>query len=416
MTDAATILGPGAAGDPDAVAMLASRLSQAADDVDGLRSTFGAPGLHGAWDGAASDAFRAAVGEVSPELDKVVASYGHASSALSAYAGSLRDVQQRARAVATRIDEAQASADQAKRDHGTAHATVTKASHASAAAPDPAAKTVASNALAAASAALRAVESRQSAAATGVKGAQVDADAIRHDFDKAVKACARGLDDASHMGIRSDMFTDMFHAITESPVTAVLEAFAGAVANTVVNAVLLPVDLAAYLESGDLDDLSQVLDDMGAIVAIVGVAVFAVAVVTTGGVALALAAPELLALNAIGFGISAAKLGVDVAADKPPVDIMLDGASVLLGGVALGGGIRAASGAARSAGPAHPMVDAGIDRGAAWTWDVDQTLIRNTVNGSTSNDVDDAADRLYNAMLYGPSGVTHHRIPVASGG
>jgi uncharacterized protein YukE len=222
MTDAATILGAGATGSPDAVASLANRFAQAASDVGSLGSSLTRQGTADGWEGSASQAFSAAVGDVQPELDKLVSSYSRAGSVLGAYAAALRDLQQRARHAAGRLDAAASGASQADRDRAAAHTGVEKARKASATATDPASGAAAGKVLLAASVTLKDAERRRLAANQLVQQANAEVDAIRRDFDEAVRACVRGLDDARDQVVRSDLLSGLLGVLAFTPVGRVL--------------------------------------------------------------------------------------------------------------------------------------------------------------------------------------------------
>ena len=77
-------------GDPDAVWLLATRMTNLADDVNTMRDKFTARYLGGIWEGEAFEAFATTLEDVPKDLEKVGTSYTMASRALHRYQHSAR--------------------------------------------------------------------------------------------------------------------------------------------------------------------------------------------------------------------------------------------------------------------------------------------------------------------------------------
>lgn len=73
-------------------------------------------GAHGdaTWTGTAADAFRAQVGKLPGDLDKVQQSYGEVATALDSYGGQLEPIQTQFRSLATQLQDAQSSLSSAQ--------------------------------------------------------------------------------------------------------------------------------------------------------------------------------------------------------------------------------------------------------------------------------------------------------------
>jgi hypothetical protein len=97
-------------------------------------------GAHGdaTWTGTAADAFRAQVGKLPGDLDKVQESYGEVATALDAYGGQLGPIQTQFRSLATQLQDAQSNLTTAQgtlSDAKTSLSSATSAAHATSTTP-----------------------------------------------------------------------------------------------------------------------------------------------------------------------------------------------------------------------------------------------------------------------------------------
>lgn len=105
--------------DPRAQHLLAADTGEIADLAGAFhrvaeQAQTASAGLRGAqddatWTGAAADAFRAQVGQLPGDLDKVQHSYGEVATALDGYGGGLGPIQSQFRALAAQLQDAQSS-------------------------------------------------------------------------------------------------------------------------------------------------------------------------------------------------------------------------------------------------------------------------------------------------------------------
>jgi uncharacterized protein YukE len=139
-------------GDPLSDPRAARLLSADTSEIAALAGSFhkvaaqaqtASAGLRGArddatWTGAAATAFRAQVGKLPGDLDKVQQSYGETAAALDAYEGQLGPIQTRFRALATQLQDARSSLATAQGQLSDARAnlsTATAAPHAKSTTP-----------------------------------------------------------------------------------------------------------------------------------------------------------------------------------------------------------------------------------------------------------------------------------------
>jgi uncharacterized protein YukE len=347
MSDVASVIGAGAQADTGAIRTLAARLGQVAADVGSIRSRLRDGDTSGTWTGSASHTFRATLAAVDPDLARLATSHDGARRALTTYADAVEDLQRRAAAAAAEQNRARRGQTTADTDHRAASNALSRAQHAESAAHDPIAQSEARRATAAARGSLDAATARQRTTRDDVTVADAAARALRDRFAEAERACVAALDDAAHSGLYTSSFAHAMHHIGHAltPVGQTLAFAGGLVAKTVVNAVLLPEDIAqafgnALTGHGHLEDFGQVLDDLGAIVTIIGVGA---AVVGTGGVAAA------VGLGAIGVGLNGAKFGIDAQlvdrGELPRERLLIDGAGIAVGAGGVGAGMLAARGA-----------------------------------------------------------------------
>jgi uncharacterized protein YukE len=333
MADISTILGAGAAADPAAIRALAARLGQVHNDVTTIRSSLRSGDGQTHWTGRSAMTFRATLQTTAPDLERLATSHDEARAALSAYADAVEDLKRRAAAVAQeheRVDQRATAADAEHRDASTA---LVRAEDAEAMVRDPQEQARARGVTAAARVSVDAAAARQRSARDDVDAANAMAARLRDEFSQAEKACCAALDRAAHNGLYTSTFASMLHRVEHAfaPVANGLGFVGGIVVKTVVDAVLLPEDLATAFGDlmtghGDLADVRQVLDDVGAIVTIIGVGAL---VVGTGGAG-------AVALGAASAAVGGAKFGVDAElVNEGRLSrnaLLVDGAEVALSG------------------------------------------------------------------------------------
>jgi uncharacterized protein YukE len=280
-------------GDPDAVSLLAKRMSHLAHDVNAMRDKFSARYLGGIWQGPAFEAFADTLEDVPKDLEKVSTSYTMASSALDSFHVALADVQHKARELARQSTDAQSRVNTADGDRTRAKREVKLAKSAVLAASDPVAKQDAQRRLQQATTALGGAEQRHGQASSELDGVHSSANAAVETFQAEVKLCCQRLHDASEAGIQNSPLSWYNRNIANGPIGILLSPLTDlADLRHIIDIVKNPGDLAAW---------RGFLDGLGAVVLLAAVAVI---VIGTGGTA-------LLVVGAIGVGIAAASLAVD---------------------------------------------------------------------------------------------------------
>lgn len=280
-------------GDPDAVSLLARRMSNLAHDIDAMRDKFSAQYLGGIWQGPAFNAFADTLEDVPKDLDKVSASYTKASSALDSYQAALAEVQRKARDLARQSTDAESRVNTADGDRTRAKREVKLAKSAVLGAPDPMAKQDAQRRLQQATTALGGAEQRHGQATSELNGVHTSANAAVDAFKAEVKLCCQRLHDASEAGIQNTPLSWYNRNIADGPIGILLSPLTGlADLRHIIDIVKHPGDLAAW---------RGFLDGLGAVATVVLVGVL---VAGTGGTA-------LFVIGAVGVGIAAASLAVD---------------------------------------------------------------------------------------------------------
>ena len=278
-------------GDPDAVWLLATRMTNLAGDVNTMRDKFTARYLGGIWEGEAFEAFATTLEDVPKDLEKVGTSYTMASRALHRFSTALGDVQRTARDLARQSTDAESRVNAAEGERTRARREVKLAKSAVLGAPDPLAKQDAQRRLQRASTALGAADQQHGQATSDLNGVRSSANTAVDAFKAEVKLCCQRLHDASEAGIQNTLLSAYNRHIADTPLGILIE--------------MMPVVVAAKfmarLVSGDLEAWSQFLDGVGIAV---GIAAITLLVVGTGGAA-------LVVLAAVGVGAAIGKYYVD---------------------------------------------------------------------------------------------------------
>jgi uncharacterized protein YukE len=306
MTGVADILGwDGAAGHPDQVEGLAGELRQIAHSVSDIGGHLASGGFGGRWSGQAAEAFRTLLKTVPGELAKVDRSYTDAAATLSTYAGDLRQAQRAAAEVAQQIDDAQARMAAAQRAADAASHDLHTARHLHGIATDPAGKAAAKAKIDSATRAAGAANTRKAAANGDLGHASDRAKQIRAFYDDAVDVCCRGLDRASHEGIRDTPLSWLHrHVIDLNPVTQHIW-------KVITSPVSMLVDETKFLMHPSVDQLKKVLDDLGDELELAGAVLLVVAAVVTAPEDIAIVA----AAGAVVAGLSVAQAGGELVVD-----------------------------------------------------------------------------------------------------
>lgn len=280
-------------GDPDAVSLLAKRMSNLAHDVNGMRDKFSARYLGGIWEGEAFEAFATTLEDVPKDLEKVGTSYSMASNALDRFSTALEEVQRTARDLATQSTDAESRVNAAEGERTRARREVKLAKSAVLGAPDPVAKQDAQRRLQRATTALGVAEQHHDQATSDLNGVHTSASAAVDVFKAEVKLCCQRLHDASEAGIQNTLLSAYNRHVADGPIGILLSPLTDlADLRHIIDIVKNPGDLAAW---------RGFLDGLGAVVLVAAVALI---VIGTGGTA-------LFVVGAIGVGIAAASLAVD---------------------------------------------------------------------------------------------------------
>lgn len=203
-------------GEPATVRALARRLGRVADDAEQARAQV--RGLVGdsavlEWVGLSGDAFRAQLGELPGQLDKLADSYARAERALATWAGDLDSAQAQADRALVQGRAARADLDRALGELSAATSAATGAATtvqtlAIASEPDPDQVRSATRRAQAAAAQREQVETAVAAAEARLEAAKRlarDAQSMRED---AGRRTAAALDDAAEAGIPPNSFWD----------------------------------------------------------------------------------------------------------------------------------------------------------------------------------------------------------------
>lgn len=338
MTTLADILGgEGAAGSPGQLRNVASKLDEVSDTAAHIESGLSRLDA-GSWTGEASNRYREKQNaELPPELGKLRGSFHLASRYVAIYAGDLERIQDEGRALARKRETAEAALQAAQNKESVARKGVTQAKAARIRAADPASAAHADTAVANANQAASAATAARQRAAGSVSQIDAEAAALRARLRASADRASQGLVDASHQGIRNNLFSNIEHFKDTNPIGQALIA-------PVVDFVARSIDLgkAAYhfVDDPSFENLDKVAEaytkwvdaakpiiDAIAIAAMVAIAV--VLISGTGGAAF----PVLLAVTNVSTwvnrGLDASKMGADAylvgRGRRSPVVLFEDG-------------------------------------------------------------------------------------------
>lgn len=299
MSSAADLVGADImSGDPDAVSLLATRMSNLAHDVDAMRDKFSARYLGGIWTGAAFDAFAKTLEDVPKDLAKVGTSYTMAASAVRSYGGALEEAQSQARALATQASDAEARVSGADGDRTRASRALQAAKAMRAGASDPVTQHDAQRRVTLAAANLATAQQHHEQAASDLAGVRNSAAAAVAAFQAEVRVCCQRLQAASATGIQNTPLSWYDRHLADGPFGAIVGA-ALAPFGTISDVWGNLKDLAKSF--GDLAAWRGVLDFVGTALAVVTIALL---IAGTGGLALA-------AVGMLGVAVASAEWGVD---------------------------------------------------------------------------------------------------------
>lgn len=282
-------------GDPQAVSLLARRMSRLARDVDAMHGRFDVRHLGGMWTGEAFEAFAQTLQDVPRDLTKVSTSYSMAGDALSAYGAALDEVQTTARQLATHATDAESRIHSTNGDRTRARREVKLAKSACAGAADPVALHDAQRRLRLAASNLSATEIRHQQASGDLSTIHRRAADALSKFQGEVTRCCGRLRDASEAGIQNTPLSWYERNLSDTPIGIVISALA--------TGLEVGVAFAGRLLAGDLAAWRTALEIVGYALAAAAVVVV---VVGTGGTA-------LIVVGALGVAVAGAALGVDYA-------------------------------------------------------------------------------------------------------
>jgi hypothetical protein len=321
--------GDPAPGDPFAVRVIARGLDKSAREAYEASRALGTIGgdLVGCrWDGNAANQFREDLDPVPADLARMAGSYDRVARALHTHAHELDDIKAsvghaltRARLARQRRDAAHPRRDAASRRIGdlTRQLNVVRVDETRAAGQVKLVAVTNPAAVPDAQARLHQVRITKSVVQRALGDAHQEQAAVQRELNDATTegAAARAwADDLRTRRTESEgrAVSEIRGALAdELKNRSNLQRFGSFVARNVVGAVNQVADPVRAILDGDMAraayELRQVLDKLDTIVMIVGVAALVVAVVASGGVALA-AAGALVTLTTVGLGLSAVKL------------------------------------------------------------------------------------------------------------
>jgi uncharacterized protein YukE len=190
-------------GDPGGLQTLASQLRGAGDDVLSVRERVATNGLQGAWNGQASDAFRATLHSLPSELDKIVDAFGESASAIGSFAARLEELQQAAAWQNRQLALAEEELHSARTREASEKANVTASQRAHDTATDPVTKSTAARALSSSQGLLRQAASDVDDAASHIGALAGGGESLMGEYHDAVNAATRVLSAARHSAGRS---------------------------------------------------------------------------------------------------------------------------------------------------------------------------------------------------------------------
>ncbi|MFZ1993528.1 MAG: hypothetical protein WAU75_05415, partial [Solirubrobacteraceae bacterium] len=202
--------------DPRAGRLLAADTGELATLASGFHTVTGqartaAAGLRGAqndatWTGGAAEAFRAQVGKLPGDLDKVQHSYGNVATALDTYGAALGPIQSKFRALVSELKAAQSDLSSAQSQLATAKSDLTAATSAPHATITTPAVVDAHNAV------------QSAGGSTGrlhdeVSGLQSRGMSLLDDFDTVRGQARTAVSDAAGIAPSQGWFSSMMHSI-----------------------------------------------------------------------------------------------------------------------------------------------------------------------------------------------------------
>jgi uncharacterized protein YukE len=262
-------------GDPAEIAALSRALRRTTDHVTECENQLSAVSGNVDWRGDAADAYRAKLGSLPDELEKVRASYDEASWALWSYESTVRDLKSRSSWAESRAYEAQALLDAVTRARRSGH-------------QDPR------------------LDAEEQAARDQLNAAKREARGIHDEFESAVGLCCKRIYEASQRGIHNSFGTAFDRYVVQDAGGFLRDAGVG-LWHTATD---LPSAFEDFVEHPSLESFSRLLDDVTTIVAVL--AIF------------------IPGLQVAALGLSALQLGTDAAKGdwkKAGMDLLFLGVS-----------------------------------------------------------------------------------------
>ena len=303
--------------DPRAGRLLSAETGELATLASGfhtvaIQSRTAAAGLRGAqndatWTGGASDAFRAQVGKLPGDLDKVQQSYGDVATALETYGTALGPIQSKFRSLASELENAQSGLSSAQGQLSTAKSNLDSATSAPHATSTTPAVLDAHNAVQSASGSVGRLQGE-------VSGLQSRGMALLDDFDTVRGHARSAVSNAAGIAPSQGWFSGMMHSIGNF-VDGVAKGIGKSVWDLVSGKAIIN-----FVEHPSWKTFGELAKDVAVTASLVAM------------VAAPFAAPELAEADAVAVGADAAVDGAaegaaDAAGDAAAGDAAGDGAS-----------------------------------------------------------------------------------------
>jgi uncharacterized protein YukE len=342
MTDVGILGGDAVRGDADALTAVAGFMRSVAHDLHDVRTTLERHAFAEVWEGTAAEAFRELLRETPDDLQRAERSYDMASQAVSTYAGHLRDARATAQSLADRLAALERQSAQLAGSHRTAELAVGNGRYAVSHATDPAAHSSALRVLDDRLRALAGLQSQRGSVDAQIDAIRRQARANRRALDAAAQVAGDQVIQASHAGIRNSLgsWWDRHNDVLVTIGKGTLEVLKSAV-QVFVDAVEFFPRLIAFLKDPSWKNLSEVLNDLSAVLTVLATIAFVAGVFLSGGALLAALPAVIAGLKVAGTLVDTTKLAVDAYRRKSgdtsvtDVELAVDAAAIglhLIGG------------------------------------------------------------------------------------
>lgn len=295
-------------GNPDVVADAANRLRAAETRARAVREKLDGSHLRQVWSGGASQAFQAIVQDLPGELTKVVSSCSVARTSLETYAGRMRETKARGDTLASEAEQADRTVGVAHQRVGVAQAAVRRSRAQVAAAATPEERLQMQRQLTHNQTLLVEATRHRDAAQGSAASVRTRACSNRQAFEEAATHCVDGLNTASDLGMKSDLFTSYERHVAPLAVgalqvaTTVGKGFVAAVelvvdfvTDTIVDASILWWNLAALVMHPTSANFDRLMDSVDAVLVIAGIVLLIAGVAISAPVSLAVVGAGLIA-------------------------------------------------------------------------------------------------------------------------